>query len=147
MYRCIQKDKLTLDPTRFIELVEKVISEEPGILNEVTLRRFISALYFSLFNYWAEKSYVRGKRGKGGPCQDSFRYYEFHVYLSQRQLDNAAHFLFLYRVAADHYVLNPTYVNLQDRLWKGVYYVELNYNSLKRAIELSKEVLKAIEEQ
>jgi hypothetical protein len=145
VYRCIQKDKLALNPTKFIEFVEEAISKELSILDEVVLRRFISALYFSLFNYWAEKSYVRGRRGRGGPCQDSFSYSEFHVYLSQKQLDDAAHFLFLYRVAADHYTLNPTYVRLQDRLWGDVYYVELNYNSLKRAIELAKEALRAIE--
>jgi hypothetical protein len=30
---------------------------------------------------------------------------------------------------------------------RGVYYVELNYNSLKRAIELAKKALRAIEGQ
>jgi hypothetical protein len=52
VYRCIQKDKSTLNPIKF---VEEAISKEPSMLDEVALRRFISALYFSLFNYWAEK--------------------------------------------------------------------------------------------
>jgi hypothetical protein len=147
VYRCVQKDKSTLNPIKFIKFVEEAISREPSMLDEVALRRFISALYFSLFNYWAERSYIKGRRGKGGPCQDSFSYSEFHTYLSQRQLDFVAHLLFLYRVAADHYTLNPTYVRLQDRLWGGVYYVELNYDSLKRAIELAKKALRAIEGQ
>jgi hypothetical protein len=50
-------------------------------------------------------------------------------------------------VASDHYALNPTYVKLQESLWGGLYYVKLDYDSLKKAIGLAKEALRAIDER
>ena len=81
MYRCIQKDKSTLNPIKFIEFVEKAISREPSMLDEVALRRFISALYFSLFNYWAEKSYIKGSGVREGPVKTPLATLSFtHIY-------------------------------------------------------------------
>jgi len=66
----------SLNPTAFIDLAEKIISSNH--VNETILRRIISGLYFSLFNYWAFTRFYRGKKGKG-PRQDKYPQHEFYL--------------------------------------------------------------------
>ena len=54
--------------------------------------------------------------------------------------------LFLYRVAADHYILNPTRAELADKPWKGVQEnVEINYDVLETLLNLAYDILKYLE--
>jgi len=115
-------------------------------LNEVVLRRIISAIYLSLFNYWSLKNYHKGARGEG-PLQDSFWYASFHEDLLKRGLDHAIYTIYLYRVAADHYVLNPTKVALTSKPWKGKEMdVEISEEALKRVLEAACDILNMLEQ-
>ncbi|RLF03637.1 MAG: hypothetical protein DRK00_08580 [Thermoprotei archaeon] len=115
--------------------------EKDAIRGEVYVRRALSALYFSLFNYWMAKKYDRGERGLG-PKQDSFKYGDFHGELLDKALDAQIVYLFSLRVASDHYALNPTIIKIYNggRI-KGRRYSYITIDSLKRAIEAAKEIL------
>lgn len=53
----------SLNPAHFFNLVEH-IKDLGWFPEEVVLRRIISGLYFSLYNYWAYKKYSRGVKGE-----------------------------------------------------------------------------------
>ena len=105
------------------------------------LRRVVSALYFSLFNYWALKYYSKGNRGNG-PLHDYFSLSEFTRFLYKNGLDREIYTLLVYRVAADHYALNPTEVVITDRQWKGKNVrVNIDENSVKIVLKAAEQVL------
>jgi len=115
-------------------------------LSEVVIRRIISAIYFALFNYWSLKSYHKGLRG-GGPLGDSFWHSSFNEYLLKRGLDYAVYTIYLYRVAADHYALNPTKVMLTSKPWKDrEEEVEINIETLKKVLEAAGDILRVLEQ-
>ncbi|MCE4610580.1 MAG: hypothetical protein F7B17_01250 [Desulfurococcales archaeon] len=88
---------------------------------------------------------MKGKRGDG-PNSDSFSLSMFFEDLLARGLDYAIYPLFLYRVGADHYILNPTRVVLLTKPWKGREEdVEINVKILDRILELSYEILEELE--
>ncbi|HII72828.1 hypothetical protein [Sulfurisphaera tokodaii] len=101
-----------LNPRKLISFLSSLINAD-----EVFLRRVVSAIYFSLFNYWAHKYYHKGIRGKGA-LRDYFSLSEFTSFLYKNGLDRAMYTLLIYRVAADHYALNPTDIIITDRQWK-----------------------------
>jgi len=146
MYRCIRRDQPRLKPHELLSLIENYTAKYRGTLNEVMIRRIISMIYLSLFNYWAEKIYIRGGRGEDF-CQDMFRYSQFHREMISYGLDHAMFILYVYRTASDHYILNPTYIELKDPNWKGIRIsVEINFNVLLEMLKLSRELLKALDE-
>ena len=109
------------------------------------IRRIISAVYFALFNYWSLKSYLKGMRGNG-PLMDSFWFSTFHEYLLELGLDYAVYTIYLYRVTADHYTLNPTKVVLTSKPWKGEEReIEINDTALKIMLESAHDILEHIE--
>jgi len=64
-------------------------------------------------------------------------------------LDKAIQELYLYRVLADHYALNPTYVSIAKR-FKGQkfvekVYAELNYEKLMELIDYALDLLSFLE--
>ena len=124
-------------------LSQLVADKKP--LDEVFTRRIISALYFALFNYWSLKKYYKGKRGDG-PYWDSFWFSKFHEHLLREGLDYAVYTLFLYRVVADHYALNPTRVILTSRPWKNMEEeVIIDDKALRKALESAYDVLDYLE--
>ena len=138
-------DPERLNPRGLLEFFERVVKEERQKLNEVAVRRIISAVYFALFNYWSLKSYLKGERGDG-PCQDSFWYSTFNEHLLNQGLDYAVFTIYLYRVAADHYTLNPTKVVLRSRPWKDVAKdVEINDRALEMVLESARDILEYLE--
>ena len=135
-----------LRPDGLIEFMKKLVAEG-RMEGEVCIRRAISALYFSLFNYWAAKRYDQGARGKG-PMQDRFSYREFHEELLNRGLDAELVLLYAHRVAADHYVLNPTVIKVYGeemavRLSRRLS-VHITIEVLERAVEAAEEILKNV---
>ena len=53
---------------------------------------------------------------------------------------------YLYRVAADHYTLNPTEVVLRGKPWKDVAKdVEINDRALEMVLESVRDILKYLE--
>ena len=118
------------------------------------LRRVASALFLSLYNYWAIKSYkLYNKRYKNpsraSKNQDNFPHLEFIEEMIGKGLDEAIQELYLYRVLADHYALNPTYVSITKR-FKGQkfvekVYAELNYKELRELIDYALDVLSFLE--
>lgn len=125
----------------------KLISFLSGILNsdEVFLRRIISALYFSLFNYWALKHYSKGNRGNS-PLGDYFSLSSFTRFLYKNGLDRATYTLLVYRVAADHYALNPTEIVITDRQWKGKSAeISIDKRSVKIVLDAAEQVLHFLE--
>lgn len=132
-----------LNPRELIKYLSEIV--EKNTLSEVAVRRIISAIYFALFNYWSMKSYYKGLRGEG-PLGDSFWYSSFNEFLLKQGLDHAAYTSYLYRVAVDHYALNPTKVVLTTRPWKGVEEeVEINDDALRKILESAYEILEALE--
>ncbi len=130
-----------LNPSAIISLIEKQF-KEGRITDEVYIRRAISALFFALFNFWAAKKYDAGDRGKG-PCQDQWPLTKFNQEMLYKGLDAQIIFLYSYRVAADHYTLNPTTVKLWDFMQKRQSCF-INTNALERGIECAKELYKAL---
>lgn len=134
-----------LNPRQLIDYLKQVIVDKRDSLNEVFIRRIISAIFFALFNYWAIKNYAKGNRGNG-PYGDSFKLSTFFEDLVNKGLDHAIYPIFLYRVAADHYVLNPTRVELLTRPWKSLQEnIEINYEVLDKLLRLAYEVLEYLE--
>lgn len=139
------QDSERLNPRKLLEYLERLLKNKNYILDEVIIRRVISAVYFALFNYWSLKSYLKGQRGNG-PLKDSFWFSEFNKYLLSQGLDYAVYILYLYRVAADHYTLNPTKVILTSDPWKGdEREVEINNTVLERVLASAYDILKYLE--
>jgi len=140
-----------LNPRRLIDIIRQAINKTA--IDAVLLRRIASALFLSLYNYWAIKSYkLHNKRYKGqmaGKNQDNFPHLEFVEEMFRNGLDKAIRELYLYRVLADHYALNPTYVTLVFRYGNKKFvktiYAELNYNKLKKLIYYALDVLSFLE--
>lgn len=135
-----------LRPDSLLNFMRELVVEN-RITDEVCIRRAISALYFSLFNFWAAKRYDQGVRRKG-PKQDRFDYREFHEELLGKGLDAELVLLYTYRVAADHYTLNPTVIRVYGdemvaRLPRQLS-VRIGIKILENAIEAAEEILKNI---
>ena len=61
-------------------------------------------------------------------------------------LDYAVFTIYLYRVAADHYTLNPTKVVLRSRPWKDVAKdVEINDTVLEVVLDSARDILEYLE--
>ncbi len=134
-----------LNPRQLMDHLKQFVANKRTTLNEVFIRRIVSAVFFALFNYWALKSYIKGKRGDG-PYGDSFRLSTFFEDLLSKGFDYAIYPLFLYRVGADHYILNPTTVVLLSKPWKGVQEnVEINYDVLEMLLESAYDILDYLE--
>jgi len=134
-----------LNPRQLMDFLKQFVTRKRTILNEVFIRRAVSAIFFALFNYWALKSYIKGKRGNG-PYGDSFRLSTFFEDLLSKGFDYAVYPLFLYRVGADHYILNPTRVELTSKPWKGVQEdIEINYDVLETLLDLAYDILEYLE--
>jgi len=134
-----------LDPEDFIFFVETCIKEHENQFDEVFIRRFISALYFSLINYWACKKYYLENRRWKGPNQDYFPTTEFLEELYENNLDKEIRLLYACRAASDHYVCNPTSINLfgEKKIIgkRKIKNVEINKNSLRKCLESAKKIL------
>ena len=134
-----------LNPKKLLDALTDIVAQRR--LDEVWVRRIVSMLYFALFNYWGAKSYCkRGLRGKG-PNQDMFHYTRFHEELAMAGLDRDIYVLYIYRVAADHYVLNPTKVKLYDKVFGGVEEVTLDDDAARKALEAASNILRYLENQ
>ena len=134
-----------LNPCQLMDYLKQLVVNKRTILNEIFIRRVISAIFFSLFNYWALKSYTKGKRGDG-PYRDSFRFLTFFEDLHRNGFEYAIYSFFLYRVGADHYILNPTRVELNSKSWKGVQEdAEINYDVLETLLDLAYGILEYLE--
>ena len=139
------QDPEKLNPRRLLEYFMGILGNERYKLSEVVIRRAISAVYFALFNYWSLKSYLKGLRGNG-PLRDSFWFSTFNEYLLKQGLDYAVYTIYLYRVAADHYALNPTKVVLTSKPWKKEEKeVEINYDALEMVLESAYDILEHLE--
>ena len=73
-----------LNPRAFISALR--VNRANG---EVSLRRTVSAPFFSLFNYWTLKHYLKGNRGQG-PMGHWFSITDFTEFLYSRGLDREA---------------------------------------------------------
>ena len=100
-----------LNPRRLIDNIKQIVDKT--VIDAVFLRRIASALFFSLYNYWAIKSYkLYNKRytnpSRASKNQDNFPHSEFIEEMTEKGFDEEIRELYLYRVLADHYALNPT---------------------------------------
>jgi len=130
---------LVLDPSPIISSVEDLLREE--LVEEVLIRRALSNLFLSIFNYWSAKKYESGEEGKG-PCRDSWSYGVFIKEMMQKGLYAEIVYLYAYRVAVDHYTLNPTVVYLYE-CRKNIP-CHITVSTLKRAVECAKELYKTL---
>ncbi len=139
------QDPEELNPRRLLEYFMRIIKNERYKLNEVVIRRIISAVYFALFNYWSLKSYLKGLSGNG-PLRDSFWFSTFNKHLLEQGLDYAVYTIYLYRVAVDHYTLNPAKVVLTSKPWKKEEKeVEINDVALEIVLESAYDILEYLE--
>ena len=135
----------SLNPESFLKFVEGVVRES-GVRDEVFARRFISAVFLAIYNYWAAKQWDSGRRCKG-PKQDFFPYTLFIEDMLSRGLDRPIIFIYLRRVLADHYVLNPTVVRVWEKtlLFLGERVpVSLSPRDVITALKAAKELLDSI---
>lgn len=136
----------SLNPNSLLRFIEKTV-EDGGITSEVFARRFISALFFLVFNYWAAKQWDSNKRYKG-PKQDSFPITVFIKSMLARGLERDILFIYVRRVAADHYILNPTVVEIWEKELRQKFgdkiQVSINPSDLQEALRAAKEILAAI---
>ncbi|PMP95519.1 MAG: hypothetical protein C0167_03045 [Nitrososphaera sp.] len=120
--------------------------------DEILLRRCVSALYFSLYNYWAELRLRRGRLecndAMNGSLKDDFPHSGFVADMLRRGLNDDIMLLFELRVLADHHVCNPGLVEIHDkelsRLIKQTR-VELNAGEFERALESAGRILSSLE--
>jgi len=136
-----------LNPTAIITSIEKMVMSKKD-LDEIFIRRLISAIYFAIFNYWAAKQFSKGVRGKG-PNQDSFTFSEFHRDLLKMGLDAEIIILFQCRVAVDHYIMNPASINIYNQeivnaLGMQKTSLAINRKILNRVISASKSIIKSL---
>jgi len=141
-----------LNPRRLIDNIKQIVDKT--VIGKVLLRRIASALFFSLYNYWAFKSYkLYNKRytnpSRASKNQDNFPHSEFIEEMAEKGFDGEIRELYLYRVLADHYALNPTYVTLvtsaKGRKFEEKVYVELNHEKLKELINYALAILSFLE--
>ncbi len=129
-----------LDPTPFIQLVSSYLDKDN--IDEVLIRRFISGLYHSIFNYWGLKKYLSNKKGKGLK-QDNFSHNAFYKDLLSKGMDRKLLVLLYFRIAADHHVLNPTSVKvyISKTLNFPEKEIHLTKNALKKTYQITLEIL------
>jgi len=141
-----------LNPRRLIDSVKQIVDKTA--IDAVLLRRIASALFFSLYNYWAIKSYkLYNKRytnpSRAGKNQDNFPHSEFIEEMAEKGFDEETRELYLYRVLADHYALNPTYVTLvtsaKGKRFEEKVYAELNQEKLKELVNYALAILSFLE--
>jgi len=135
-----------LNPRKLFELINNFINN--STVDEVLMRRIVSSLFLSLYNYWSVKAYVKYNRrynvkGRSSPKGDNFPHKWFYKDVLMQGLDEITD-LYLYRVWADHYALHPTDVVL-DVDGNKVFRVEINVNKLKDLIKSAYRVLDYIE--
>jgi len=139
------QDPERLNPRKLLEYFIKILKNNIYTLDEVIIRRIISSVYFSLFNYWSLKSYLKGLRGDG-PLKDSFSFSTFNEHLLKQGLDYAVYTIYLYRVAVDHYTLNPTKIVLTSRPWRGEEKeVEINNVALEMVLKSAYDIIEYLE--
>lgn len=117
-----------LDPSIILKWINT------GETNEVLIRRYISAMYMALFNYWVAKEYNNGLNthttGKSRE-DDDFLQIEFEGCMLGKKVDREIRTLAVYRNACDHRIKNPA----QGIMFPGGKRnddVQINNNSLKK---------------
>ena len=105
----------------------------------------IDALDPSRFISLVESLVERGE----GPRQDRFPYSRFHQELLDKGLDKDVVLLSTLRTAADHYMLNPTIIEVWDRNISALVgrrlNVHISVNVLKNVLRSSKIILKSLQ--
>ncbi len=141
-----------LDPTDFFDNISLFVKEHVNELGEVYIRRIISSLFLALFNFWGcKRKYVKKELG----TKTNQDYYSFGMFireLLENGYDAEIISLYLYRTAADHYIDNPTTIEIQDKwvskkLSTKKTKVSLNKDSLKRSIEAAMDILDFLKER
>jgi len=135
-----------LNPKKLLGLIDHFMSS--GTVDEVLMRRIASSLFLSLYNYWSAKAYIKyNKRydvkGRSSPRGDNLPHKWFYKDVLKQGYDEIID-LYLYRVWADHYALNPTDVVL-DIDGSRVFRVEIDVNKLKDLIKSAYRVLEYVE--
>lgn len=117
-----------LDPSIILKWINT------GETNEVLIRRYMSAMYMALFNYWVAKEYNKGLNthtiGKSRE-DDDFLQTEFEDCMRGNKVDREIKTLSVYRNACDHRIKNPAKGIMFPR---GIINVDvpINNNSLKK---------------
>ncbi|WP_457751707.1 hypothetical protein [Thermococcus sp.] len=135
-----------LDPTEFFNKIQAFVKENHEELSEVYIRRIISSLFLALFNFWACKRKYIDKRTGRKSNQDYYPFSMFFEELLQKGFDAQIIALYKFRTAADHYIENPTIIEVQgetlvNQLGKKVK-VTLNRDNLEKSIEAAQDILK-----
>ena len=137
-------DPESLNPRRYLVYLKQFVSTS-NAMDQVFVRRIIGSIFYALYNYWAAKTYSRGRRGDG-PYRDSFRLSDFFTDMISLGLEDAIYRIFIYRVAADHYVLNPTKIRIITKPWKDVEIdVEISQDKLVKLLDLAIQILDFLE--
>lgn len=135
-----------LNPRKLFELIDRFINS--STVDEVMMRRVVSSLFLSLYNYWSIKAYVKYNRqynvkGKSSPKGDNLPHKWFFKDMLMQGLGEVID-LYLYRVWADHYASNPTDVILNID-GNRVFRVEINVNKLKDLVKSAYRILEHVE--
>ena len=112
--------------------------------NEVLIRRYISAMYMALFNYWCAIEYSKGRNHKRGRSyqDDDIQMGEFKKCMLGKGVDREIETLSIYRVACDHRVKNPAAgLKFSEGVNRDFH---INNNSLKKVYNSFKTLLNCI---
>ncbi len=122
-----------LKPHKLISYFENILND--NLLDEVFIRRMISAVYFSLFNYWSIKNICKGIKGKG-KRNDSFPHVQFIQDLVGRGFDAQIRTIYLFSTKEISFSLVSLLVSLTFPFFQ-LYFFLLIPHSLSNSLSLS----------
>jgi hypothetical protein len=129
----------TLTPDVIIDFIDIEATDE------VIIRRFVSAMYMALFNYWCAIEYKNnpGKHKLGKSKQnDDFTYIEFEKCMAVKARNEDIETLSAYRIACDHRINNPAEVRFSDKLTVKL---SINNQSLRIVYNSFQNLLKTLQ--
>jgi hypothetical protein len=136
-----------LDPSTLISSIENYKNSSTSGMSEVEIRRMISALYFALHNYWSALQQAGGTKGTGSK-NDNYSHAKFVRFLIKKKLTREIIVLHYSRVAADHYLENPTMIDPTYSELKSIsgtlVTIQLTQLSLDRSINAAKKIVSSI---
>lgn len=122
----------SLDPSSFLSKLSCCFQSN----EEVEVRRCISILYFSVFNFWMEKAQI--KMGKSKNFVNMFRSLRgYQLETGNKVPIPDLNVLDRYRVAADHYFGNNVMIHLES----GEFYVNFDIHTQEQVKQATNIVL------
>jgi len=143
MYKGINRIKI-LNPEKLLDSIDMETTDE------LVIRRNISAMYMSLFNFWAAIEYYQNNKfgnGKGSKfTKDDFTQICFERSITIKD-NRYIYYLSNYRNACDHRLDNPAKVIIYKNGLKELISISIDNKSLRKACESFVNILKILKNE